>query len=216
MALLSPDISLYSGRSASRCAPCRPLRADLRQRGSLMNCDVIGLVALDDVLRVIARCMSDPTFQERVGRDRLHDHAGDPARFRVPRHAVSPPEFATHGVPPRAGGSDPPPASPDIPASSPQRSGRPCGRPGQIMRRSNGRSNLHTAQRLWPGAAPPVTRSASAIRRRAPPRRLAESTGKRAYRPRSGPRRPTGGHPRPLDRWLLSICRRRGRRRRRC
>jgi hypothetical protein len=69
-----------------------------------MHRDVIGLIALDLVLRFILAGMNRVTFKRDSGRDDSGDPAAHPTGFRVPAHVISPPEaFLSHLIPLYAG-----------------------------------------------------------------------------------------------------------------
>jgi hypothetical protein len=64
-----------------------------------MHRDMIGLVALDLVLRFILAGMNCVAFKRDVARDDPGDPAADPSGFRVPAHVISPPEsFRGHSI----------------------------------------------------------------------------------------------------------------------
>jgi hypothetical protein len=80
--------------------------------------NVIGFLALDEVLRLVPRGMMDVTFEAYVGNNFLHDDAAHSPCLRVPLHVVavfeclllpsealrafhlasSPPNLAEHGL----------------------------------------------------------------------------------------------------------------------
>src|SRR5665213_2542655 len=64
-------------------------RLDFRQRGALMHRDVIGLVALNLVLRVIDAASMSVTFVLHIFCVHLNDFALHVADLRVPTHVVS-------------------------------------------------------------------------------------------------------------------------------
>ena len=61
----------------------------MAQRAGLVHGDVIGLVALDFVLRVFNAAMADVTLVGRVAGMHFHDMATDLAGFRIPAHVVA-------------------------------------------------------------------------------------------------------------------------------
>ena len=66
------------------------------QRFSLVNCNVIGFVTLDDVLRLILRSMVQITFEANDRDHFLNDHAANSSRFRVPFNQVTALERLRH------------------------------------------------------------------------------------------------------------------------
>ena len=58
------------------------------QSGSLVQGDMVGLVALDLILRRILARVVDISFVVHVFRVYFDDAAGDPPGFRVPAHVV--------------------------------------------------------------------------------------------------------------------------------
>src|SRR5579871_111871 len=65
----------------------RPL-ANLSQGRPFVDRDVIGLVALDEILRLSPRCVPAVTLEDDCRSDLADDDTGDPAGFRVPRDEV--------------------------------------------------------------------------------------------------------------------------------
>lgn len=65
---------------------------------SLVNCDVIGFVTLDDVLRLIPRSMVQITFEANDRDHFLNDHAANSSRFRVPFNQVTALERLGHPI----------------------------------------------------------------------------------------------------------------------
>jgi hypothetical protein len=55
-----------------------------------MDRDVIGLVALDLVLRIVLAGMNRVAFERDPVRDDSGDPAADSAGFRIPTHVISP------------------------------------------------------------------------------------------------------------------------------
>jgi hypothetical protein len=69
-----------------------------------MHRDVIGIIALDLVLRFILAGMNRVAFERDPGRDDSGNPAADPPGFRVPAHVISPLEaFLSHSIPLYAG-----------------------------------------------------------------------------------------------------------------
>ena len=66
------------------------------QRFSLVNCNVIGFVTLDDVLRLVLRSMVQIAFEANVGDNLLNDHATNSSAFRVPFNLVTALERLRH------------------------------------------------------------------------------------------------------------------------
>ena len=54
-----------------------------------MNCDVIGFVALDEILRFFFGGVMRVTFGFHIGNDFLHDHAANSTCFRVPFDVIT-------------------------------------------------------------------------------------------------------------------------------
>lgn len=65
------------------------LSGETLQCGSLVQGDVVSLVALDFVLRVIRARVMDITFIVHVFFVHLHDPAADAASFRIPADMIS-------------------------------------------------------------------------------------------------------------------------------
>src|SRR5205823_5193742 len=84
---------LNSGRST-------PALLDLLQGRAFVDCYVIGLVALDDVLRLFFGSMPFVTFEDHLRSDFLLDGSANAACFRVPFDMISPFEISRHGIPP--------------------------------------------------------------------------------------------------------------------
>jgi hypothetical protein len=69
-----------------------------------MHRDVIGLIALDLVLRIILAGMNRVALERDPGRNDPGDPTADSAGFRVPAHVISPLEaFLSHPIPLYAG-----------------------------------------------------------------------------------------------------------------
>ena len=69
-----------------------------------MHRDVIGLIALDLVLRIILAGMNCVAFERDPGSNDSSDPAADSAGFRVPAHVITPAEaFLSHPILPYAG-----------------------------------------------------------------------------------------------------------------
>ena len=54
-----------------------------------MNCDVIGFVALDEILRFFFRSVVGVAFEFHFGNDFLHDSAANSTCFRVPFDVIA-------------------------------------------------------------------------------------------------------------------------------
>ena len=59
------------------------------ERRPFVHGQVIGLIALDQVLRLVLRGVDDIAFELDFGRDFLLDGSSDSACFRVPRNVVA-------------------------------------------------------------------------------------------------------------------------------
>jgi hypothetical protein len=59
------------------------------QRFSLVNCNVIGFVTLDDVLRLVLRSMVQIAYEAKVGTNLLNDHATSSSSFRLSFNLVT-------------------------------------------------------------------------------------------------------------------------------
>ena len=59
------------------------------ERFSLVNCNMIGFVAFDDVLRVVLRSMVNIAFESSVGDYLPEDHSANLACFGVPLNVVA-------------------------------------------------------------------------------------------------------------------------------
>jgi hypothetical protein len=62
---------------------------DFSQRRTLVDGDVIGLVALDEILRLGFGGMPLVSLEGDLGSNLLLNHAGNASGFRVPRYAVA-------------------------------------------------------------------------------------------------------------------------------
>ena len=69
-------------------AHARPL-SDLVQRRALVHGDVVGLVALDFVLRIVRAAVARMSLVFGVAGMDLDDAAADMARFRIPSDVVA-------------------------------------------------------------------------------------------------------------------------------
>ena len=54
-----------------------------------MNCDVIGCVALDEILGLFFGSVVDVAFDFHIGNDFLHENAANSACFRVPSNMIA-------------------------------------------------------------------------------------------------------------------------------
>jgi len=68
------------------------------QRFCLVNCNVIGFIALDDVLRLFLRSMVQIAFETNSCDNLLNDHATNPSCFRVPLNMVTALERLRHPI----------------------------------------------------------------------------------------------------------------------
>lgn len=66
------------------------------ERPSLVDSNVVGFVALDEVLRFVLRGMVHVAFEPHIGNDFLHHHAANPARFGVPFDVIAALECLWH------------------------------------------------------------------------------------------------------------------------
>src|SRR5262249_31227717 len=66
------------------------------QRFALVQSDVIGLVALDLVLRIVRARMMDVALVAHVGRVDPYDTAADPASFGIPAYVIADLESLCH------------------------------------------------------------------------------------------------------------------------
>lgn len=57
--------------------------------GTFMNCDVVGLVALDEILGLRFRGVMDVAFESHVGNDFLHDDAPNSTGLRIPFNVIT-------------------------------------------------------------------------------------------------------------------------------
>ena len=68
------------------------------QRFCLVNCNVIGFIALDDVLRLFLRSMVQIALETNSCDNLLNDHATNPSCFRVPLNVVTALERLRHPI----------------------------------------------------------------------------------------------------------------------
>ena len=54
-----------------------------------MNCDVVGFIALDEILGLFFAGVVGVAFQSHVGDQFLYDSAPDPACFRIPSYVIA-------------------------------------------------------------------------------------------------------------------------------
>src|SRR5215471_5898532 len=66
--------------------------------GSLVQGDVIGLVALDRILRFLLAGVMDVTFVVHILRVHLHNSTADAPGLRVPAHVIANLEHLFHGA----------------------------------------------------------------------------------------------------------------------
>ena len=67
------------------------------ERAALMQSDVIGLVALDLILRIVRARVMDIAFIVHVLCVHPHDTAAHPAGFGIPAHVIADLECLCHG-----------------------------------------------------------------------------------------------------------------------
>lgn len=61
-----------------------------------MNCDVVGFIAPDEILRLFFSGMVGVTFKSHIGNDFLHDNAANSTCFRVPFDVITMLERIAH------------------------------------------------------------------------------------------------------------------------
>lgn len=83
---------------ASRSASARPAPNAL-QRFSFVNCDVVRLVALYQILRLVLRGVMHVPLVANVRHNLLDDRAANPSRFRVPFNVIPAFERLRHASP---------------------------------------------------------------------------------------------------------------------
>jgi hypothetical protein len=71
-------------------------RFNTLQCSSLVNCDVVGLLTLYEVLRFVFRGVVHITFETDIGDNFPKDHAANSSRFRVPFNTVTALECLSH------------------------------------------------------------------------------------------------------------------------
>jgi hypothetical protein len=72
------------------------------QRRAFVHCDVVGLVALDFILRVFLARVVGISFLINISCVHFNDLAADLSRLRVPRHVIPYAKFSRHLVPLRS------------------------------------------------------------------------------------------------------------------
>src|SRR5579883_3329723 len=82
--------------------PRAALVAYLFQRRAFVHRDVVGLVALDLILRIIVAGVTRMAFVVNIPGVHLDGPAADIAGFRVPDHVIADLEFLRHGRGPRS------------------------------------------------------------------------------------------------------------------
>lgn len=63
---------------------------------SLVQCNVIGLITLDLVLRIVLTCVMDVAFVVHIARMHSHDVATDPTSLGIPGHVIANFECLSH------------------------------------------------------------------------------------------------------------------------
>ena len=61
-----------------------------------MNCDVVGFIALDEILRFFFGGMVGVALECHIRNDFLHDSAANPAGFRIPFDVIAASERPRH------------------------------------------------------------------------------------------------------------------------
>src|SRR5438132_6813933 len=92
-----------SSKAARSQAFPLPLRfgfafVDFREGRPLVDREVVGLVALDDVLRLVFGSVPLVALEGDLGGHFLLNGSADPSRFRIPLNMISSPEVAGHDV----------------------------------------------------------------------------------------------------------------------